>query len=83
MCEMVGQPGVETGDPPLNLLSPPIEFPADGSKLITYDCHWENTTTNEVKFGESFNDEMCFLWHYYYPSQGFQVCMDRACLITP
>jgi hypothetical protein len=32
-----------------------------------------------VKFGESFNDEMCFLWQYYYPSQGFQLCVDGFC----
>jgi len=75
--------GLSWSDPPLNLLVPPIDFPADGTKLLTYDCHWENPTTNEVKFGESFNDEMCFVWHYYYPSQGFQACIDHVCLLTP
>jgi hypothetical protein len=71
--------GLSWSDPPLDLLNPPIDFPADGTKLLTYDCHWENPTTNEVNFGESFNDEMCFVWHYYYPSQGFQACIDHLC----
>ena len=26
-------------------------------------------------FGESALQEMCFLWMYYYPSQGARVCM--------
>jgi hypothetical protein len=36
-----------------------------------------------VKFGEGFNDEMCFLVQYYYPSQGFHICLDSFCTTTP
>jgi hypothetical protein len=75
--------GLSWSDPPLNLLNPPISFPADGSKLLTYQCTWDNPTTDPVTFGESYYDEMCFVWHYYYPSQGFQACIDHLCINTP
>lgn len=71
--------GKNWSDPPLVMLNPAIDFPADGSKGLSYQCTWNNTTTSTVKFGESFNDEMCFVWHYYYPSQGFQACIDGIC----
>lgn len=71
--------GKDWSNPPLVMLSPPVDFPADGSKGFAYDCRWVNTTSTPVKFGESFYDEMCFLWHYYYPSQGFQACLDGQC----
>jgi hypothetical protein len=71
--------GKDWSNAPLVMLDPPLDFPADGSKGLAFDCHWHNTTATQVKFGESFNDEMCFLWHYYYPSQGFQSCLDGKC----
>lgn len=80
--------GTNWNDEPLALFSPALEFPTNGNaKLSTegfsYDCHWKNTTASHVGFGESFYDEMCFLWMYYYPSQGFQVCTDGFCKTTP
>lgn len=71
-------------DPPIELFSPALDFPADpngtkSTKGFAYECEWKNPTPNDVKFGEGFNDEMCFLWHYYYPSQGFQLCIDGFC----
>lgn len=71
--------GKNWNDPPLVMLDPPLDFPADGSKGLAFDCHYNNTTPSTVKFGEGFNDEMCFLWHYYYPSQGFKACLDGLC----
>ena len=68
-------------DPKLNMYSPPLSFDPGASTGFAYQCEWQNTTDQMVKFGESFNDEMCFLWHYYYPSQGFQVCMDGFCIV--
>lgn len=72
--------GTDWSNPPLVMLAPPLDFPSDGSKGLAYECHWVNTTASPVFFGESFNDEMCFLWHYYYPSQGFQMCLDGQCM---
>jgi hypothetical protein len=71
-------------DPPLVALDPPIIYPASGGTFsdsgLAYRCEWNNPTPSDVYWGEGFNDEMCFLWHYYYPSQGFQVCMAGLCL---
>jgi hypothetical protein len=75
--------GRSWSDPPLVMLNPAIQFPSDGSKGLAYQCTWSNVTTTTVKFGESFNDEMCFLWHYYYPTQGFQYCIDGFCQNSP
>jgi len=70
-------------DPPLVLLDPPLTFPQGNgvfsSSGLAYECEWQNNTPQTVGFGESVNDEMCFLWHYYYPSQGFQICLDGLC----
>ena len=58
-------------NPPLKLFDPPLK-PGDGEGL-RFTCQYDNTTSGSVKFGESVNDEMCFLWAYYYPDQGFDV----------
>lgn len=60
--------------PPL-LLYPdesPLTFQAgEGFRWL---CTYNNTTTSYVKFGQSAQtNEMCILWAYYYPSQGFRV----------
>lgn len=57
-------------DPPLMMYDPPLDFPADGSKGFAYDCHWKNPTDKDVYGGLSANDEMCFFWSYYYPTNG-------------
>jgi hypothetical protein len=64
-------------DPKLDLFSPPLEH-TNGAGFA-YQCDWKNTSDTQVTFGESINDEMCFLWHYYYPSKGFQICVDGSC----
>ncbi|MEP7120368.1 MAG: hypothetical protein ABJE95_05650 [Byssovorax sp.] len=80
--------GKSWSDPPLELFSPAMAYPTNGNSSIStaglaFQCKWKNTTPNPVKFGEGFNDEMCFLWQYYYPSQGFQICLDGFCKATP
>jgi hypothetical protein len=76
--------GQNWSDPPLELFTPALDFPDSGdgnksSKGLAFKCEWKNTTPNDVHFGEGFNDEMCFLWQYYYPSKGFQLCVDGYC----
>ena len=67
-------------------------IPAGGG--FDFECKWTNTGSTAVKFGESANDEMCFFWAYYYPSQGAKVCIhteqyggaagiDICCPATP
>ena len=80
--------GKSWADPPLELFSPALDFPANGNSSIStkglaFQCKWKNTTPSSVKFGEGFNDEMCFLWQYYYPSRGFQICVNGFCKATP
>ncbi|MCB9589341.1 MAG: hypothetical protein H6718_28255 [Polyangiaceae bacterium] len=60
-------------EPPLKMLDPPELF--DVGEGLAYQCAWDNTTDSQVGFGEGFGDEMCFLWMYYYPSNGFDLCM--------
>jgi Copper type II ascorbate-dependent monooxygenase, C-terminal domain len=79
--------GKNWADPPLEIFSPPLDFPTNGAntfstKGLAYQCKWNNNTPNTVTFGEAFNDEMCFLWQYYFPSQGFQACVDGFCKKT-
>jgi len=56
--------------------TPPFQIPQNGGFRFT--CDWDNTSDNQVSFGESANDEMCFFWAYYYPSQGAKVCMHTT-----
>jgi hypothetical protein len=58
-------------NPPLYRLSPELDF--NGSNGVAYQCTWNNTTGQIVTFGESALQEMCFMWMYYYPSQGFDM----------
>jgi hypothetical protein len=51
----------------------PFSVPTGGG--FDFTCTWTNTTSAVVKFGESANNEMCFFWAYYYPSQGSKVCL--------
>ena len=51
-------------EPPLTLFSPALDFTgSDGLRLI---CHYMNNTDRSVHFGTEFNDEMCFMWMYFY-----------------
>ena len=57
---------------PIVQFSPPVEIaPGDGFR---FRCSWNNTSGQFVSFGESAEQEMCFFWAYYYPSQGYRVC---------
>lgn len=51
----------------------PFSVPTGGG--FDFTCSWNNTTGQNVQFGESANEEMCFFWAYYYPSQGSKVCI--------
>jgi hypothetical protein len=64
-------------NPSWRLINPTVAF--DGTTGLSYQCSWDNTTTYTVNFGESALDEMCFVGGYYYPSHGFDLCIDGAC----
>ncbi|MCC6621731.1 MAG: hypothetical protein IT385_10780 [Deltaproteobacteria bacterium] len=70
-------PGSEPFDwaeAPLVTYDPPIEIGTGTGFKIR--CSWNNTTNGNLYFGESANQEMCFIWAYYYPSQGYRICSD-------
>jgi hypothetical protein len=71
-------PGADTpfvwDEPPVTQFQPALSFQeGDGFR---YRCSWNNTTGQRLEFGESANQEMCFFWAYYYPSQGYRICIS-------
>lgn len=61
-------------EPPVQTYDPPLTF-TEGQGF-QYRCTWKNTTGKKVGFGESATAEMCFFWAYYYPSQGYRLCVS-------
>jgi len=64
-------PNFSWSEPPTEYHDPPAVLgQGDGFDLT---CDYNNTTSNQVGFGESANDEMCFFWAYYYPDAGAKI----------
>lgn len=65
----------------MNWSHPPLLMYSDDAPLTfkqgegyRWVCSYNNTTTDYIRFGQSaLKNEMCILWAYYYPSQGFRV----------
>jgi hypothetical protein len=51
-------------EPPLTTFDPPLVF--DGSDGLRLRCNYVNDTERDVTFGTAFEDEMCFMWLYYF-----------------
>jgi hypothetical protein len=45
------------------------------SASFSFSCTWFNPDDHEVTYGGSANDEMCFVFGYYYPAESFPVCL--------
>ncbi|MDP6933064.1 MAG: hypothetical protein QGG40_09115 [Myxococcota bacterium] len=56
-------------DPATTYMDPPQEISADED--ITFTCSWENSTDQDVTFGETTEDEMCFVFGFHWPASGF------------
>jgi hypothetical protein len=69
-------PDWKWSEPTTVISNPPFQIPNNGG--FTFTCEWNNTSDNAVRFGESANNEMCFFWAYYYPSQGSRVCIHSS-----
>lgn len=54
----------EWAEPPLDIFAPPLELGATEGLRLT--CRYMNSTSAVVRFGTRFEDEMCFLWAYWY-----------------
>jgi hypothetical protein len=51
-------------EPPLTVFKEPLVF--DGTDGLRLTCRYMNTTDRDVRFGTGVNDEMCFMWLYYF-----------------
>ncbi len=69
-------PGWKWDEPATVQHSPPFQVPQNGG--FRFQCDYQNTTSQQVTFGESANKEMCFFWAYYYPSKGARVCFHTT-----
>jgi hypothetical protein len=68
-------PQFEWDEPATQVHSPEFQLPDGPQAGFDFKCTYHNFTNSNVGFGESANDEMCFFWAYYYPSQGAHVCI--------
>lgn len=82
VAESVGAPGTPIYDIPVFLwdepetvtYDPPFTVPDGGGFKLT--CDWNNLSDEPVGFGLGVDDEMCFIWAYYFPSRGALVCAN-------
>ena len=65
-------PNFNWDEPDTVRLEPAIEIAAGSG--FRFSCDFNNTSGQQVGFGEGVDDEMCFFWAYYYPSKGARVC---------
>ncbi len=56
-------------EPPMDTFDPPRVLGA--TDTFETVCNYDNLSDSTVTFGESANDEMCFMIGLYYPSRGF------------
>jgi hypothetical protein len=66
-------PNFSWSDPATDEQNPDFAVPVGGG--FDFTCTWNNQTDNDVSFGESANDEMCFFWAYYWPAPSSEVCV--------
>jgi hypothetical protein len=51
-------------EPPLDVFDEPLLF--DGTDGLRLTCRYMNTTDRTVNFGVEVDNEMCFMWLYYF-----------------
>ena len=82
VAEDAGSTGTPVYDVPMFLWDepetvthdPPFRVPDGGGFKLT--CDWNNLSDEPVGFGTGVDDEMCFIWAYYFPSRGALVCAN-------
>ncbi|HEY0193495.1 MAG TPA: hypothetical protein VGC42_20400 [Kofleriaceae bacterium] len=71
-------------NPPSFLWNEPVTATFNPELTLTpnggfdFTCNYFNNTPKSVSFGESTDNEMCFFWAYYYPSNGSHVCIHTT-----
>jgi hypothetical protein len=64
-------------NPPLKVLPDDQLLKFGAGEGFAWQCSYDTSAdTSQVCFGESANDEMCFIWAYYYPSVGRFIAQD-------
>lgn len=66
-------PSFNWDEPDTVMLEPAMDVSTDTG--FRFSCDFNNTSGQQVGFGEGVDDEMCFFWAYYYPSKGARVCI--------
>jgi hypothetical protein len=71
----------------LTAFAPVLAMPAGSgtasSRGFTYRCAFMNTRSSSVSFGTDADEEQCMMLSWYYPSIGFQLCVDGTCTFKP
>ena len=70
--QVYGPANFNWDEPETTYHTPSFQIPQNGG--FRFSCTYVNNTGRRVGFGEGVDDEMCFFWLYYYPSQGAKVC---------
>lgn len=60
-------------NPQVQQFSPPVVF--DVGDVVRFTCTYQNNDDFTVRYGGSAEDEMCFLFGYYYPKLGLIPCI--------
>ena len=55
---------LDWSEPPLSQFTPPLTF--TGTDGLRLKCNYNNTTSARVGFGTGVDQEMCFMWVYYF-----------------
>jgi hypothetical protein len=64
-------------NPPLKVLPDDQLLTFATNEGFAWQCSYDaSDTTTDLCFGESANDEMCFIWAYYFPSVGRFIAQD-------
>jgi len=64
-------------NPPLKVLGDNELLQFGAGEGFAWQCSYDTTAdTQDLCFGESANDEMCFIWAYYFPSVGRFIAQD-------
>ncbi len=60
------------GDQPMD----PVDIHVMPGDFLRSTCTWDNPGATDVSFGESSDDEMCFMVVFYYPFSGLGGCVN-------
>jgi hypothetical protein len=54
----------------------PVDIVIQQGDFLRTTCHWDNPSAMDVGYGESSDDEMCFMSVFFYPFYELNGCVD-------